>query len=481
MNAILGFSELLEKDAAEQFSAKQRRWIQHIRNAGQHLLQLINDILDLSKIEAGQMEIRSEDFRVAAALPEVLSIITPSAMAKNIQIAIDVPENLHIRADRVRFKQIVYNLLSNAVKFTPEGGAIRVECVRQGDTALMSVVDNGVGIRPEDQGIIFEDFRQVKTTAGNVKEGTGLGLSIVRRLVRMQGGQIRVESEFGKGSRFTFSLPASKKPLPDTVPAAPASLPPERSRPLVLAVDDEPEALELLKNFLQDGNYDVLTASSASEAVSLAREHQPDVITLDILMPGGTGWEVLHTLKNNPKTATVPIIVVSVVDRKELGFILGASDYLVKPVSKDELIQAIRQHSGRLARGSPILVVDDEPEDLRNMMAAVEEAGYTPILAKNGLEAVRHVERIRPRAVVLDLVMPEMDGFETLQRMRANPALAEVPILVLTARNLSQAESELLLRNANSWFRKGPGWKDELLERIRGAVGDGRTNPVGAA
>lgn len=482
MNAILGFSELLEADTSVQFDAKQKRWLLHIRNAGQHLLQLINDMLDISKIEAGRMEIRREDFSINDVLPEVLSIVTPAAIAKKISLSTDVPENMVISADRVRFKQVVYNLLSNAVKFTPESGSVRLECQPQESTAIISVIDNGIGIRQEDQATIFDEFRQIGTTAAGVKEGTGLGLAISRRLVQLHGGSMWVDSEKGKGSRFTFTMPLGQHvSAPIERPRAVAERSPsDRSRPLVLVVDDEPATQEMLKNFLQD-KYDVLTASSSWEALALAQLHKPDAITLDILMPGGSGWEVLHQLKSTGETANLPIIVVSIVDRKELGFILGASDYLVKPISRDTLVSTIQRHIGSLSGGAPILVVDDDPDDLNIMVEAVETAGYFPVPARNGMEAMRFVERVRPRAVILDLVMPDVDGFETLRRLRLMPEFETLPVLVLTARDLSQAETELLLRSANSCFRKGPGWKQELLERIRTAIEAEHHNPVDAS
>jgi signal transduction histidine kinase/DNA-binding response OmpR family regulator len=469
MNAILGFSELLEQEGATHLLPNQQRWVQHIRTAGQHLLQLINDILDLSKIEAGRLDLRLEEFRIASALPEVLSVIGPSAMAKKITLSTSAPEDIVVRADRVRLKQVIYNLLSNAVKFTPEMGSVRLECRQKDEVAILTVSDTGMGIRQEDQLVIFQEFRQASKNSGGVTQGTGLGLAISRRLVEMHGGRIWVESAFGRGSQFGFTVP-----LAGPTTRKPERLPPklvsQRIRPLVLVVDDEPATQELLKTFLQKEELDVLIASSAAEAVRVARQERPDVITLDILMPSRTGWEVLYDLKRDKETASLPVIVVSVLDQKELGFILGASDYLVKPVTKESLLEAIGRNLYTKALSGPILVADDDPEDLRNMMEAVTSAGYVPVAARTGIEVLDWAQRIRPQAVILDLVMPEMDGFETLRRLRAMPEFQSLPMLVLTARELSQEESELLLRHANAWFRKGPGWKSELLERIRAAV-----------
>ncbi|MGE0405211.1 MAG: response regulator [Candidatus Korobacteraceae bacterium] len=477
MNAILGFSELLEQEAAQQLLPKQQRWVQHIRTAGQHLLQLINDILDLSKIEAGRLDLRLEEFRIASAIPEVLSVISPAAISKNIAVSATVPEDIVIRADRIRFKQIIYNLLSNAVKFTPEAGSVRVECKKTDEMAVITVTDTGMGIREADQTIIFQDFRQAGKNAGGVKEGTGLGLAISRRLVQMHNGRIWVESEPGKGSQFGFTVPLAGPVAAAPLHPANVTAPGKRTCPVVLVVDDEPATQELIKTFLLEQNCEVLLASSSSEAVQLAREHHPDVITLDILMPGGTGWEVLYELKRDKNTAVLPIIVVSVVDHKELGFTLGASDYLVKPVTRESLLATIGRHVSS-GSGAPILVADDDPADLRKMMEAVTSAGFVPVAASNGVEVLQWARKLRPQAIILDLVMPEMDGFETLRQLRALPDFQALPVLVLTARDLSQAESELLLRSASAWFRKAPGWKSELMESIRTAVGQNPPHTV---
>jgi signal transduction histidine kinase len=294
LNAIIGFSGLLAEDHTGALNEKHKRFVGHIKHGADHLLQLINDILDLSKIESGMLELRSESFNVAAAMPEVLSIIRPLAMVKKIQIE-HSPVDLSVFADRVRFKQILYNLLSNAVKFTPEGGKIQVECTTEDNLVSISVVDTGVGIRAEDQQLIFEEFRQVGETTRGVKEGTGLGLAITKHLVEQQGGRVRVKSELGKGSRFTFTLPAGHDVPRVTsaldTQALSAKLPSPGAKPLILIVDDEPPARELLASYLEPAGYSVATVASGAEAIEAAQRLRPTVITLDILMPGGSGFE----------------------------------------------------------------------------------------------------------------------------------------------------------------------------------------------
>jgi PAS domain S-box-containing protein len=476
LNAIIGFSDLLAEKTAGPLTAKQDRFIGHVRNGARHLLQLINDILDLSKIESGLLELRPEHFTISMAMPEVMSIIRPLAMAKKIHVE-HSRADFSVYADRVRFKQILYNLLSNAVKFTPEGGKVRVECSSDGMLVCISVSDTGVGIRPEDQQVIFEEFRQVGETSRGVTEGTGLGLAITKRLVEQHGGTIRVESELSKGSQFSFTLPAGRV-VPEADLEAAASEPNAKDamrvsgKPLILIVDDELPARELLAGYLEPAGYAIAMAGSAGEAIEKARQLRPSAITLDILMPGGSGFETIFQLKNVPETADIPIIVVSVMDQKQMGFTLGAAEYLVKPVQKSALLGAVRKHvlpqAGRL---STVLVVDDDSKTLDLVSDMLRSSGYIPHAAASGKEALRLLSEVRMDAVLLDLVMPEMDGFEVLRKIKEQPALSDVPVFVLTAKDLSAAEVELLTHEARALFRKDVPWQNDLLAQVCKAIG----------
>jgi PAS domain S-box-containing protein len=468
LNAIVGFSDLLGEETAGPINPKQKRFIGHVRNGATHLLSLINDILDLSKIEAGQLEVFPENVSLQHSLAEVLSLIQPLTDKRKMALHI-LPEDFTIYADRMRLKQVLYNLLSNAVKFTPEHGSISVAAHAEEGQVYISVSDTGVGIRKEDQTAIFDEFRQVGESAKGVKEGTGLGLAITRRLVEQQGGTITVFSEPGKGSKFTFTIPAGTGPdLPNTI-AYQNSGP--REHPVVLIVDDEPTARELLMNYLGPQGYVVITADSGKMALAKAKEFRPDVITLNMLSPGQTGWMTLYELKHNPETADIPIIVVSVVDQKGMAFTLGASEYLVKPVARETLLAKLAQYVGSSRDGvSRVLVAEDEVTTMRVMEGILKGAGYEPVPARNGKEAILVLERMRVDLVLLDLQMPEMDGFEVIRRIREHPQWRDLPIFVLTAKKLTDSEIDLLTQETRAFFSKGQPWKESLVTEIRKAI-----------
>ena len=476
LNAIVGFSDLLADGTPGQLNDKQQRFVNHIKQGSAHLLQLINDILDLSKIEAGQLELRYEQFLVKEALPEVLSTIRPLAMAKNIQVQQKLGTDRPVYADRVRFKQILYNLLSNAVKFTPKGGRIEIDCFESVNQVCLSVTDTGIGIRPEDQQIVFEEFRQVEGSPDAVNEGTGLGLAITKRLVEQQGGKISLSSEPGKGSRFTFTLPAGSntfRPEPTNPPnSLPATTSGGSGKPLVLVVDDEASARELLASYLNP-EYRIAIAESGAEAVNKAHQLRPDAITLDLSMPGGSGFEALVTLKKNPKTANIPIIIVSMVDQEKVGFALGAADYLIKPIRKPVLLEAIRKHVPPQGNDdSEILLVDDDPRTLEMLEETLRSAGYETQSVQSGARALEVLSSKLISAVLLDLLMPGMDGFEVIRHVRQEATLKELPIFVMTGKSLTPEESALLARDTQALLQKNGSWQQQLIAEVGRVVQD---------
>jgi signal transduction histidine kinase/DNA-binding response OmpR family regulator len=475
LNAIVGFSDLLAEGTPGQLNDKQRRFVNHIKQGSAHLLQLINDILDLSKIEAGQLELRSEEFLVTDALPEVLSTVHPLALAKNIQVKQKVESKSLVKADRVRFKQILYNLLSNAVKFTPKGGRIAIECVDHWDFVRVSVTDSGIGIRLEDQKVIFDEFRQVEGTTDGTHEGTGLGLAITKRLVEQQGGQISVESELGKGSRFSFTLLAADSKSKVQPPAEPAKAPVPatsgRLTPLVLIVDDENSSRELLAGYLEP-EYRVAMAESGVEALKKAHQLRPDAITLDVLMPGSSGFETLAALRKDPETTNIPIIILSIVDQKQVGFALGAADYLIKPVRRPALLEAIRKHVPSPADDdSSILLVDDDPKALELLEEALRSAGYETQGVRSGTRALEVLSNKVVGALLLDLLMPGMDGFEVIRHVRQDALLKDLPILVMTGKNLSNEEMALLSHETQALLQKDGSWQQQLIVELRRVIG----------
>jgi signal transduction histidine kinase/CheY-like chemotaxis protein len=469
LNAIVGFSDLLADEGPGQLNDKQKRFVNHIKQGAAHLLQLINDILDLSKIEAGQLELRCEQFLVKDALPEVLSTIRPLAMAKNIQVQQKLGTDRPVYADRVRFKQILYNLLSNAVKFTPKDGRITLECTDSAEFVCISVADTGIGIRPEDQVVVFEEFRQVEGGQDSTREGTGLGLAITKRLVEQQGGKISLMSEPGKGSRFTFTLPVANgsslevvHPLHSLSATTNGSL----GKPLILVADDEASARELISSYLNP-EYRIAIAESGDEAVNKAHHLRPDAITLDLSMPGKSGFEALVALKKNPDTSNIPIIIVSIVDQKNLGFALGAADYLIKPIRKPVLLETIRRHVPLQGDAdSEILLVDDDPRTLEMLEETLRSAGYETQSVQSGARALEVLSSKLVSAVLLDLLMPGMDGFEVIRHVRQDPALKELPIFVMTGKSLTPEESALLARDTQALLRKNGSWQQQLIVEL---------------
>jgi PAS domain S-box-containing protein len=479
LNAIVGFSELLAEETAGQLNDKQKRFVNHIKQGSAHLLQLINDILDLSKIEAGQLELRREDFQIRDALPEVLSTIRPLAMAKNIQVEHQLKTERPVYADRVRFKQILYNLLSNAVKFTPKDGRITIDCFEKEGLVAIVVTDTGIGIRPEDHETVFEEFRQAEGGTDTPSEGTGLGLAITKRLVEQQGGTISLESAPGKGSRFTFTLPAGSKTSETRPLVQPADLRVPvgsgRVKPLVLVVDDEVSARELLASYLE-ADYQIAMAESGAEAVKQAQQLLPDAITLDVLMSGGSGFETLVALRKSPETANIPIIIVSIVDQKQVGFALGAADYLIKPIHKAVLLETIRKHVSPEDDDddAAILLVDDDRSTLELLEETLRSAGYETQSVQSGARALEVLSSKLVSAVLLDLLMPGMDGFQVIRHVRQEATLKELPILVMTAKNLTPEEMSLLSRETQAVFHKNGSWQTQLATEVKRVVHSGK-------
>ena len=462
MNSIIGFSEILVERLNGKIEPKHLGFLDHIRTSGTHLLGIINDVLDLSKIEAGKMEIYPEYFSIAPVVDSVCQVMRGMTRATQ-KIVVDIPADLpQIETDLAKFKQILYNLLSNAVKFSPPDKTIGVRAWFDGSTITVSVRDEGIGIAPENHDVIFEEFRQVDGTARREFGGTGLGLALVRKFVELQGGRVTIDSRLGAGSTFTFMLPARSR-------AAVVSRTPEMAVPpatRVLVVEDDANAFELIASALRSAGYFAIRARHGDEAIRLAKDSQPAVVTLDLVLPGMDGWEVLKRLKNDVATCQLPVVIISMVDSRDLGMALGADDYFVKPVDRARLLECLRSITAR--NGSRrLLVIDDDVSMHELLEEDLSSLGYTLHKAYCGEEGLRAAEEHSPDVIILDLMMPGMSGFEVAGSLKQNPLTANIPIVVLTSKEISNEDRALLHTKALSLVQKGTSAKDQLVREIR--------------
>ena len=447
LNAVLGFSEVLLERMFGELNPKQEEYLQDILESGRHLLSLIGDILDLSKIEAGRMELELATFNLPLTLQSTLTLVEERANRHGIQVMLQVEESLgNFTGDERKIKQILLNLLSNAIKFTPDGGKISVSAAKTETFVEISVSDTGIGIAPEDQRRIFEEFRQATGDSARKGEGTGLELTLAKKFVELHGGTISVESAIGHGSTFTFNLPV-RGPLLAESPATPNPTQTGHS-PLVLVIEDDPLSAKLLTTHLAEEGFHVELADDGESAFNKALSLHPSVITLDIMLPKVDGWDLLSRLKSNPETREIPIVVVSIIDERGKGFALGAADYLVKPVQREELIAAIKRFSipAKLSsKAVKVLAIDDDPIALELIGAILDSVGYQVIKASNGKEGLDLAKTELPELIILDLLMPEFDGFAVLDKIYADEAIKQTPILILTNKDLTAEEKKQLI------------------------------------
>jgi len=489
LNAIIGFSELLESHTFGDLNERQQRYVTNVLTSGRHLLQLINDILDLSKVEAGHMELALSTFDIRTTLGEVRTIVGTLAMKKHLGLEVEVEDSVTtLRADQSKFKQILYNLLSNAIKFTPDGGSVRVTARvaaevgdnQGGEWIEVAVADTGIGLRPEDQERIFGTFEQVDSAYAREQQGTGLGLTLSRRFVELHGGRIWVESEFGKGSVFRFVLPLKAHAVTTEAPLDKARPSGVGNGPLVLVVEDDKQAGEVLAHDLVRGGYRVARAATGEQAVALARSLQPDAITLDVLLPDQDGLKVLARLKGLPETRAIPVVIVSLTEGRELGFSLGAVDWLVKPANPASFLAAVRKAiNGTEAGTQTVLVVDDEPPTVELLTDMLRNHGFRVLAAHDGRQGIELARTECPNLIVLDLVMPGLTGFDVVQELREHPETREIPILIFTVKDLNAEERERLKGSVQAVVTKGAAG-NLLRELARVQAADGRRVGVAA-
>jgi signal transduction histidine kinase/CheY-like chemotaxis protein len=470
MNAIIGFAKLVRRKSADLLPLRQRENLEKVEISANQLLALINDILDLSKIEAGKMSVNIMPFELAPLVDTCFATVESMVKGGRVRLLKEVPDDLpEVLSDQDKLKQIIINLLSNALKFTEEG-EVKLSATVEDASLRVAVSDTGIGIPSDALEYIFDEFRQVDGSSTREHGGTGLGLSITRKLTHLLGGTIDVSSVEGEGSTFTVILPLTRRDeeapaealRPDEETRASAEM---RGKKVLLAIDDDPNVVILLRQNLEDEGYYVVGALNADEGIRKAREIHPFAVTLDILMPQKDGWGVLSDLKVDPATRDIPIIMLSIIDNKELGFSLGAFDYLVKPFDKEAIMAAL-QRFPRI-NGKRVLVVDDEPAAVDLLTQILQDEGYQAKGTYSGEEALRALDAAPQDIILLDLLMPEMDGFEVIQRVKANPRWRDIPIIVVTAKDLTDSEWGFLHRSVDRVIQKSGLARENLMKEVQ--------------
>ena len=476
MNAIIGYSEMLMEEAEDLEQEDFLPDLNKIHSAGKHLLNLINDILDISKIEAGRMELYLENFNIKNLIQETVSTISPLIEKNSNTLTLELPEDLGVMyADVTKIRQSLFNLLSNASKFT-EGGkiALKVEyyVVDAKDWISFQVSDTGIGMTSEQMAKLFKAFTQADASTTRKYGGTGLGLAITKKFCQMMGGDIKVTSEVDRGSTFTIQIPlhvektveqTNSDELQEIIAPEIDSAKPQKNT--ILVIDDDPTIHHLLKRFLTKQGFEVQTATSGTEGLRLAREIQPQAITLDVMMPEMDGWSVLTALKANPKTADIPVVMMTMVDDRNLGYALGASDYILKPIDRGNLGTVLDKY--RLKSTSKVvLLVEDELETREMLRRQLEKENLLIVEANNGLEALEAISVHNPELIISDLMMPNMDGFELIDRLRLEKQWRSIPIIVLTAKELTVADHQKLVGRVKKIFQKGSYERQTLLLEV---------------
>jgi signal transduction histidine kinase/CheY-like chemotaxis protein len=473
MNAIIGYSEMLIEEAEDTEAQALVPDLEKVLSASRHLLGLINSILDLSKVETGKMDLYLETFQVDAVVADVVSTIQPLVRKNGNTLEVQVDGDVGaMRADLTKVRQSLFNLLSNACKFTKDGRITLGVSRRDEDLAdsiLFTVSDTGIGMTEEQVSKLFQAFTQADASTSRKFGGTGLGLVITRQFCQLMGGDVSVESELGRGTTFRIRLPAVVSSLvaePAPVEAAGSATGPTAGR--VLVIDDDPTVGDLIQRFLGREGFHVVTAAGGEEGLRLAAETRPDVITLDALMPGVDGWTVLSRLKSDPGLAAIPVVMLTILDDKNLGFSLGASEFLTKPIERDVLVATLNRIASRPS--GPVLLVEDDQLSRDVIRRALEALGVQVIDVPNGRVALEEMVKTRPGLILLDLLMPEMDGFEFLAELRRHEDWRSIPVVVVTAKDLDAADRIRLNGRVETILQKGAFSREELLGELRDLV-----------
>jgi DNA-binding response OmpR family regulator len=472
MNAIIGYSEMLMEEAEEMGQDDFIPDLSKIHAAGRHLLNLINDILDLSKVEAGRMELYLETFEIESLIQETLSTIHPLIEQNANTLEYCIPEDLPaMYADLTKVRQSLFNLLSNASKFTNNGTiSLNVSCDTDldQDWIIFQVTDSGIGMTQEQIGKLFQAFTQADASTTRKYGGTGLGLAITKKFCQMMGGDIDVTSELGKGSIFTIRLPARVvKPYLEELEELELeiALSDVENNHTVLVIDDDPTIHDLVRRFLNKQGFNVRTANSGEEGLRLAKLIKPEAITLDVMMPGMDGWSVLTALKANPQTADIPVVMMTMVDDQNLGYALGAAEYLLKPVQAKQLGAILDKYKPDIT-SNLILVVEDDSGIREMLCRQLKKQNWDVIEAENGIQALMKLADHSPAIIISDLMMPEMDGFELVYQLRQHGQWRAIPIVILTAKEITAEEHQKLNGGVIKIFEKGSYQSSDLLAEV---------------
>jgi len=483
MNAILGYSEMLMEEAEDLNQNGFIPDLKKINQAGTHLLALINGVLDLSKIESGKMEVFAEEIDLELLIDEVSATAHPLLEKNKNSLTIERGKELGVAyQDMTKLRQILFNLLSNAAKFTQEGTiTLHVNSTEEAGVSWLTVAvsDTGIGIAEDKIEHVFEEFAQADDSTTRDYGGTGLGLAISRRFCKLLGGDLSLHSKLGEGSTFTMRIPAI---LPGTKPEISSAEPSQETSDIdlasirnlepgstILVIDDDAEACEIIECFLLKDGFNVAIATSGEQGLRLAHEIHPAAITLDVMMPRMDGWAVLRILKADPELHNIPVIMLSMIDDRTRGYSLGAVDYLTKPVDR-KLLQKTLSRYYCTDGNCPVLLVEDDVETRRIMAHALEKAGWQVSEASNGQEALEMMPDVQPRLILLDLMMPVMDGFGFLAAMRARPEWEQIPVIVITAKDLSREDRSRLSGCVEEVLEKNAYTRDQLLKHVREAV-----------
>ncbi|MBW3543180.1 MAG: response regulator [Planctomycetes bacterium] len=491
LNAVIGYSELLQEELADAGREDCLDDLEKINDAGKHLLTLINDILDLSKIEAGRVELELTRFDLAGMLQDTVTTIRPVVEKKGNTLVLECPETIgEMCGDVTRLRQCLFNLLSNAGKFTQDGTIaldVRRDRTDGRDWLTFRVTDTGIGMTPEQLKRLFQAFNQADVSTTRKYGGTGLGLAISQKLAQLMGGTILVDSRVGEGTTFTMRLPAQAPggeaataagmPPVKTVERLAAELPdPKAGSNTVLVVDDDAGVRDMLERFLGREGFHVVTCERGQDVLETARRVRPQAITLDVMMPGVDGWAVMSQLKSDPELADVPVVMLTIVDDKNMGYALGAADYLTKPLDRERLLHTLGKYCNVTSPGLA-LVVEDDASSRELLRRTLERDGWSVVEASNGRQALECVSNKAPSLILLDLMMPEMDGFEFLDELRHHPQWQKIPVVVITAKELTE-EDRMFLNGSlflsgcvKRVLQKGRFSRQELLEEVRELVG----------